>query len=170
MLALLQPLRKQTRAPNDSNKPGRRLPLLLQQARRGNGGSGTTAGLRTPRLPARPRLVGVAVGTPCLPSRREGSAKHTSRSRQGGDGERVVAWGSTLRLRPAPFPSASSAGEKKLLFTFVWVWGCKTQDTTLQSKFTFQRADINRSLIEGRILQTTPRMFPKYLVECLGRL
>lgn len=40
----------------------------------------------------------------------------------------------------------------------------------MQEKFTFQRVDMKRSLMEGWISQTTPRMFPKYFTECLGRL
>lgn len=62
VLALLQPLRKQTRAPNDSNKPGRRLPLRLPPRR---------ARLPGPTAAAEPGAAGKA-GAPgprrgCLP-------------------------------------------------------------------------------------------------------
>lgn len=177
MLALLQRSRKQTRAPNDSNKPRRRLPLRRRgRAARASGSCGGSGGSGTPVPAAPPASVrgsptlvrcdrggwqpgrGVAAGTPPCPP-----AGPAAQCQGPGAG--------AARCPAAPArTAAASAGKEKLIFTFVWFWSCKTQDTTLQSKFTFQRADIKRSLMEGWILQTTPRMFPKYFVECLGRL
>lgn len=86
MLALLQRLRKQTRAPNDSNKPRRRLPLRRRGRAAGASGScGGSGGSGTPVPAAPPAPVrgsptpvlcdrggwqpgrGVAAGTPPCP-------------------------------------------------------------------------------------------------------
>lgn len=86
MLALLQRSRKQTRAPNDSNKPRRRLPLRRRgRAARASGSCGGSGGSGTPVPAAPPASVrgsptlvrcdrggwqpgrGVAAGTPPCP-------------------------------------------------------------------------------------------------------
>lgn len=166
MLAALQHVRKQTRAPNDSNKPGRRLPLRLRPAGTrgraaacsgaGHGGEarGGQGGARCCRQGScsagHPRDTRGTPGTRSAPpghapTLRERPAEPQLPGRPGSRGECAVPC-PAHRSRPLRTgPSAAPAGKEKLAFTLVWVGGCKTQDTTPQSKFTFQRGDIKLS-------------------------
>lgn len=197
MLALLQPLRKQTRAPNDSNKPAAGFRSASRPAGaagcygRRSGGFGTPARLGVPGPPggavpaaargepARPRSarseLGCNSGTPSAPP--GGQCKAPRPARPGGTQGKSCTGSPRRPAACIPLHSLAvvplhcrAREEEKLIFTFVCFGGCNTQDTTLQSKFIFQRANIKLSLIEGWILQTTLRIFSKYSLECLGRL
>lgn len=133
MLAALQHVRKQTRAPNDSNKPGRRLPLRLRPAGTrgraaacsgaGHGGEARGCGKRRGRVPRAGRAVPAAAGrapaprgTPGTRGAPPGHARHprdtlrpsgrAPRSRSSRAGRDPVGSVRCPALRTAPVPSA----------------------------------------------------------------